>query len=109
VTTLADVLRHAYAERHLDPTIIDTGRSITVAGDGNRLTCSTGDPLTIAVEGRISPDAFYALALADEQTEGAISRALSRAGYDIDAEQVRYSLDAIQAGRGPIYQKGETA
>jgi hypothetical protein len=107
VTALADVLRRAYAERHLDPTIAETEESITVAGNGYRLTCSTVDGLTIAVAGRISRDAYYSLALADEQTEGAISAALSRSGYRVASEQVRYSLDAIQAGRGPIYQKGE--
>ncbi len=59
----------------------------------------------VAVDGTISRHAFHAPGLTDEQTEGGISAALDRAERRSDAEQVRYSLCAIQCGRGPIYAK----
>lgn len=103
--TLADVVKATYAERECATRISERDGTITVEGDGYRLTIATTTPLVISVDGTISRDAFYALGLTDEQTEGAISAALDRAERRSDAEQVRYSLCAIQCGRGPIYAR----
>lgn len=107
MTALADVLRAGYAEREIDAAIVETADAVTVTDAGYVLRLAATEPLTVKVEGHISREAYYALGLADEQTEGAISAALARRGRFVDAQQVRYSLAAIQAGRGPIYGRQE--
>lgn len=104
---LADALRTSYADREPAARVIERDGTITVEGDGYRLMFTLTTPIVIAVEGTINRDGFYALGLTDEQTGGAISAALDRSGHRCDAEQVRFSLDAIQCGRGPIYAKGQ--
>ncbi len=103
--SLTDLLRDAYQGRNVAARIDDSGGVLAVEGDGYvmRLTTDSGR-LVASVDGEISREAYYALGLTDEQTEGAISRALNRAGRKRDAEQVARSLDAIQAGRGLIYR-----
>lgn len=105
--TLGDVLKYAYAERGISARIVEGDGAIAIVDGGYRLMLWSTSALAISVEGKISREAFYALGLVDEQTEGAVSTALDRAGHRNDAQQVRYSLDAIQAGRGPIYQSNE--
>ncbi len=105
MSELADALRAAYAERDLDASNDTTVASTVVSNAGYRLRFETDETL---VEVRITQEAYYALGLADEQTDGAIRRALDRSGYDLDGERTRYSLDAIQFGRGPIDGKGSS-
>lgn len=104
---LAAILRAAYADQRIPARVVETHGGVAIEDDGYRLDVSTAGPLTVTVEGEITRDAYYALGLADEQTEGAISRALDETGRPFDAEQVRFSLSAIQSGRGPIYGEGQ--
>ncbi len=103
--TLTDLLRDAYHGRNVAARIDDAGGVLAVEGDGYilRLTTDNGR-LVASVDGEISREAYYALGLTDEQTEGAISGALNRAERKRDAEQVAHSPDAVQAGRGLIYR-----
>jgi hypothetical protein len=92
IPTLYDALKAAYAEQGVPIGHGRTGGVVTIADGSSIVRFETrGGRLAVSVEGDISPDAFYALGIADARADGAIQAALRDAGRPRDAEQVDLS------------------